>query len=77
MIEGKVCNTCKEYKLYDNYYKDSKAPDGHKAKCKKCLKSIKQKHYQKNKEKYRKAYLEFIERNPNYHKKKVLIENVS
>ena len=66
MSEGKVCTKCNEYKLLNEYYKAKKNAMGVKCACKQCLKPIKQKHYQNNKEKYRTAYLRFLERNPNY-----------
>ena len=66
MIEGKVCRKCNEYYTFDNYYKESKAPDGLKAKCKKCLYFVKKNHRERNKEKYKQSYQEFLERNPGY-----------
>lgn len=74
-MEGKICTTCREYKLLHEYYKESKAPDGLKAKCKNCLYFVKKDHRERNKEKYKKAYQEFMLRNPDYHKKN-LIKNI-
>ena len=68
MIEGKVCTNCKEYKTFNNYYKESKAPDGLKAKCKQCLYFVKRDHRERNKEKYKQSFQEFIERKPDYFK---------
>jgi hypothetical protein len=68
MTEGKICTKCKEYKSFNNYYKESKAPDGLKAKYKQCLYFVKKIHREKNKEKYKTSYQEFIFRNPNYQK---------
>ena len=48
---------------------------GVKSACKQCNKPIKQNHYQNNKEKYKKAYQEFMLRNPDYHKK-FIIKNI-
>ena len=66
MIEGKVCRKCNEYKTFNNYYKETKAPDGLRASCKQCLYFVKRDHRERNKEKYKRCYQEFIERNPNY-----------
>lgn len=44
--------------------------DGHRGECKDCDRERKRIHYQNNKEKYREAYLEFMERNPEYCKKR-------
>ena len=69
MTEGKVCTTCKEYKLLSEYHKDINKPMGIKSACKQCNKPIKQKHYQNNKEKYKQSYKDFMLKNPAYHKK--------
>ena len=66
MEERKHCSKCYEYKLLSEYHKQSDKPMGVSCACKQCKKSSKQKHYQNNKEKYKKAYQEFIIRNPNY-----------
>ena len=66
MNEGKFCTKCNEYKLFNEYYKDKKNPTGFACACKQCLKPIKQNHYKNNKEKYKKAFQEFIGRNPTY-----------
>ena len=66
MIEGKVCTTCKEYKLLSDYYKSKEKPMGVECQCKQCRKIVKQKYYQKNKDKYKQSYQEFILRNPTY-----------
>ena len=66
MIEGKICTKCNEYKLFNEYYKAKDKAMGVKSACKQCLKPMKQNHYQNNKEKYKQAYQEFTERNPNY-----------
>ena len=66
MSEGKVCSKCKEYKLLNEYYKAKDKPMGVKSACKQCFKPIKHLYYINNKEKYRTAYLMFLERNPNY-----------
>ena len=65
-LEGKVCSTCYKFKYLYDYYRESKSPDGFKAKCKKCLYTVKRKHYEKNKEKYKECYKRFLEKNPNY-----------
>ena len=49
MNEGKICTKCNEHRTYNNYYKESKAPDGLKAKCKKCLYFVKRDHRERNK----------------------------
>ena len=69
MSEGKICTTCKEYKLLSEYYKESKAPDGLRAKCKKCLYFVRKNHRERNKEKYKQCYQEFLLRNPDYQNK--------
>lgn len=66
MDDRKICSKCNEYKLLSEYYKAKDKPMGVKSACKQCLKPLKQKHYQNNKEKYKQSYQEFILRNPNY-----------
>lgn len=66
MSEGKICTTCNEYKLLNYYHKNKNKPMGVECQCKQCRKIVKQLHYQNNKQKYKKAYDAFIERNPNY-----------
>ena len=66
MDDRKICSKCNEYKLLSEYYKEKDKPMGVKSACKQCLKPLKQKHYQNNKEKYKQSYQEFILRNPNY-----------
>ena len=68
-MEGKFCTGCRCFKSYSNYYKETKAPDGLKAKCKECQYFIKKRHREKNIEKYKRAFEEFMARNPNYYKK--------
>ena len=68
MSEGKICTKCNQYKLFCEYYKETKAPDGLKAKCKQCLYFVKKNHYQNNKEKYKEAFQNFMIRNPDYFK---------
>jgi hypothetical protein len=68
MTEGKICTKCKEYKFLYEYDKNQTKPMGVKSACKKCNKPLKQNHYQNKKEKYKKSYQEFIERNPDYQK---------
>ena len=65
-LEGKVCSTCHKFKYLYDYYREAKSPDGFKAKCKKCLYTVKRKHYENNKEKYKECYKRFLEKNPNY-----------
>jgi hypothetical protein len=72
MNEGKFCTKCNEYKLYNEYYKAKKNPTGIKSSCKQCLKPIKQNHYKNNKEKYKKAFQEFMIRNPTYKEKNII-----
>ena len=66
MSEGKICTSCGQYKFLYEYYKESKAPDGLKAKCKKCLYFVKRLHYQNNKEKYKQSYQDFMKKKPDY-----------
>ena len=66
MGEGKSCSKCGKYKLFNHFDKQTKSPDGHRSSCKLCNKPIKKKHYQDNKNSYKQAYKEFMERNPNY-----------
>ena len=75
MGQQKVCTKCNECKPLIDYHKANDKPMGVKSACKECQKPIKQRHYQINKEKYRKAYSEFIERNPNYRHDYYLIKN--
>ena len=75
--EGKVCTKCKEFKLLNEYDKQKGRKMGVRSACKKCNKPIKQKHYQNNKEKYKRTYQEFLLRNPDYHKNYRLIKNDS
>ena len=80
MTEGKICTTCNEFKLFCEYYKETKAPDGLKAKCKQCLYFVKKNHYQNNKEKYKQCYQDFIIKNPDYQRnyyKKNKIRNIT
>ena len=69
MDERKVCTKCNEYKLLSEYHKQRDKPMGVKCACKQCNKPTKQNHYQNNKEKYKKAYQEFMIRNPDYQRK--------
>lgn len=77
MIEGKVCSKCNEYKLLSEYYKDNNKSKGVKSACKQCIKPVQQNHYQKNKEKYKRSFQEFILRNPDYfiNYKKIKMDN--
>lgn len=82
MEEKKICTKCNELKSLCEYYKASGRKYGVKSACKQCLKPVKQRHYQNNKEKYKLAYKEFKLRNPNYTheyylQKKHLIKNDS
>ena len=65
-MEGKICNTCYCFKSLYFFAKEKTCADGYRGKCKECDRERKQKNYILNKEKYKKAYNEFIERNPNY-----------
>jgi hypothetical protein len=67
-MEGKNCTGCQFFKLNNHYYKESKAPDGLRAKCKECLYFIRKNHRERNKENYKQSFKEFMERNPNYYK---------
>jgi len=64
----KVCTKCNENKLLSEYHKATGRHKGVKSSCKKCNKSVKQKHYEENKEKYKKCFQDFIDRNPDYQK---------
>ena len=75
MSEGKTCTTCFQYKLFNDYYKNKNKPMGIECQCKQCRKIIKQLHYQKNKERYKQCYENFIERNPNYRREYYLENN--
>lgn len=67
-IESKICSTCNIKKTSDEYYKNKSRPTGLQSQCKTCVNIKKRIHYQNNKEMYKKAYKNFIERNPNYFK---------
>ena len=62
-MEGKICTKCNEYKLLSEYHKDCKNPFGVNSQCIKCRKPLKQIHYQNNKEKYKRAYQKFKNKN--------------
>ena len=68
MAEGKICSKCKEFKLFYNFDKQplNQIKDGYRSSCKECNKPIQRNHYQKNKEKYREAFQNFMTRNPEY-----------
>lgn len=66
MIEGKICTKCNEYKLFIFFYKANDRVSGYKSACKQCLKLSKKNHYNNNKEKYKKAFQDFVDRNPTY-----------
>ena len=68
MTEGKICTTCKKYKLLTDYYKNKNKPMGVECQCKQCRKIVKQNHYQTNKEKYKIYFQNFMTRNPDYFK---------
>lgn len=70
-MDGKICTGCHCLKLYNHYYKETKAPDGLRAKCKECQYFTKKNHREKNRDKYKKAFQEFMDRNPNYYKKNI------
>jgi superfamily II helicase len=57
---SKVCNTCFIKKELNMFGKEKTCKDGYRSKCKKCCKPGKQLHYQLNKEKYKKAFNEFM-----------------
>ena len=71
MADGKICNRCREFKPYTLFYREKTIRDGYRGTCKNCEKLRKHLHYIKNREKYKKAYQEFVERNPDYMKKYV------
>jgi hypothetical protein len=62
----KICSKCFTLKPYTEYYKESKTKNGYRSSCKICQKLIKHLHYINNKEKYKEAYDNFLERNPDY-----------
>ena len=66
MSEGKICTKCNEFKYFNEYDKNNTRPIGVKSSCKQCNKTKKLLHYQKNKEKYKQCYQEFMKRNPDY-----------
>ena len=68
MTEGKICNTCFQFKSFQLFTKEKTCPDGHRGKCKDCDRERKKLHYQKNKESYKLAFQDFMTRNPNYFK---------
>ena len=70
-MECKICTKCNELKLLSEYHKNKRRPLGVNSQCIDCRKYLKQIHYQNNKEKYREAFIEFMERNPNYYKIKI------
>lgn len=65
-MEYKICTTCNINKSYKEYYKNNSRPTGIQSQCKSCVNIKKKIHYQNNKEKYKQAYQNFLERNPNY-----------
>ena len=68
MAEGKMCKYCLTFKPYDSFGKEKTCSDGHRGRCKDCMKPIKHLHYINNKEKYHQAYQEFMLVNPDYQK---------
>ena len=66
MSEGKICTSCYQYKLLNDYYKNKNKPMGVECQCKQCRNIVKQLHYQNNKEKYKENYENFLKRNPDY-----------
>jgi hypothetical protein len=77
MNEEKYCKYCSIFKPFTSFRKEKTCPDGHRGKCKDCERPMRQAHYQKNKEKYKQAYQEFILRNTNYQHEYYLIKNIS
>lgn len=74
----KTCTQCKESKPYDQFYRRSRAPDGHEAWCKPCRlahnrrwwgknherhRSLTKKYHQENKDKVRQKFKERYEKN--------------
>jgi hypothetical protein len=58
---GRECNTCGEYKTWDEFYVNKSLRTGHVASCKSCVTERSNKHYQDNKEnklEYAKQYRE-------------------
>jgi hypothetical protein len=64
-------------KPYNDYYRERKVKDGYRASCKECCKPLQQKHYQENKAKYKKAYDDFINKNPIYQKEYYLHSKIN
>ena len=68
-MKGKICDYCYTFKSYNSFRKAKTCIDGYRRKCKDCERPMKHLHYINNKEKYKQAFIEFMERNPNYYKK--------
>ena len=71
MDRGKICNYCMEFKSYDSFRRAKECSDGYRGKCKDCEKPKRYLYYIKNIEKYKQAFREFMERNPDYMKKNI------
>ena len=66
MVDTKFCSKCKEEHLVSEFVKDLSKKDGYHSSFKKSNKEIKQNYYNLNKDKFKKYYKSFLERNPNY-----------
>ncbi|MFF3164089.1 hypothetical protein [Streptomyces sp. NPDC003273] len=47
---GKVCTRCKEYKPFEEYYRDNNSTDGKQSRCGKCQSKAQRERYRKKKE---------------------------
>lgn len=68
-MENKKCGKCQTIKSIDNFYIcRTRSKDGYRNTCRDCDSIYKKSYYQRHPDRFKKAYKEFIERNPNYQK---------
>lgn len=67
-MESKKCSRCLEIKSVDNFYISRINKSGYRWACRDCERIYKFFYYNRHPDRFKKAYKEFIERNPNYQK---------
>lgn len=62
----KICGTCKQEKLLDEFDRLTRSRDGHGSICKQCSRKYGRNHYKKNREVYIKRTKEWYKKNREY-----------